>query len=178
LTFTFPGNKKLVEGTILMTQVEIADDAGHGPFKLVVEAKVVAPREKTTHQPPKPNPKVDSAASRPDIIEVTRGPNAPPITVEREPKTKRLLLAVNKDSHLLLEAKQLRPIAEVAAVEFVFKYGLALIAMGLLDAAKKTPAWENDEVACRESIQRAAAGVGRVIVPLCLTLPKKLPKAA
>jgi hypothetical protein len=178
LTFTFPGNKKLAEGTILVTQVEIADDAGHGPFKLVVKAKVVAPRPKTTHQPPKPNPKVDSAASRPEIIEVTRGPNAPPITVERKPGTKRLLLAVNKDSHLLAEAKKLRPKAEEAAVEFVFKYGLALIAMGLLDAAKKTPAWENDEVTCREAIQTAAAGVGRVIVPLCLTLPKKLPKAA
>ena len=178
MTFTFHGDNKLVEGTILMTQVEIADDAGHGPFKLVIKAKVVAPRAKTTHKPPKPDPKVDSAASRPEIKEVMNGPYDPPITVVRVPGTSRLELHVNKGSHLLVEAKQLRPKEEVAAVEFVFKYGLALIAMGLLDAAKKTPAWENDEAACRESIQKAAGGVGRVIVPLCLTLPKKLPKAA
>ena len=32
----------------------------------------------------------------------------------------------------------MRPKEEAAAVEFVFKYGLALTAMGLLDAVKKT----------------------------------------
>jgi hypothetical protein len=53
-----------------------------------------------------------------------------------------------------------------------------LISMGLLDAAKKTTAWEADEEGCRKRIEASAAGVGRVIVPLCLTLPKKLPKAA
>jgi hypothetical protein len=63
-------------------------------------------------------------------------------------------------------------------VEFVFTYGLALVAMGLLDAAKKSEEWEKDEAICRERIQQAAAGVARVIVPLCLTLPKKLAKAA
>jgi hypothetical protein len=178
LTFTFPGDKTLVEDTILMTQVEIGDDAGHGPFKLVIKAKVVAPRAKTTRQPPQPNPKVDSAASRPDIIEVMNGPDDPPITVERVPGTTRLQLAVNKGSRLLEAAKNLRPKEEQAAVEFVFKYGLALIAMGLLDAAKKTAEWEKDESGCRKSIQDAALGIGRVIVPLCLTLPKKLPKAA
>ena len=35
-----------------------------------------------------------------------------------------------------------------------------------------------NEVECRERIAHSAAGVGRVIVPLCLTLPEKLPKAA
>ena len=63
LNFTFHGDKNLVEGTKLVTQATISDSAGHGPFKLVVEAEVVAPRAKTTHQPPKPDPKVDSAAS-------------------------------------------------------------------------------------------------------------------
>jgi hypothetical protein len=110
------------------------------------------------------------------VVEVLNGPEDPPITVERVPQTQRLQLAVNKGSRLLQEARDLRPKAEEAAVEFVFKYGLALIAMGLLDAAKKTPEWEKDEAACREYIQVAAAGVGRVIVPLCLTLPKRLPK--
>ena len=50
--------------------------------------------------------------------------------------------------------------------------------MGLLDSAKKTEEWGTNEVECRERISKSAAGVGRVIVPLCLTLPKKLPKAA
>jgi hypothetical protein len=178
LTLTFHADNKLVEGTTLITHVEITDSAGHGPFKLLIKANVVAPREKTTHKPPENKPKVDSAPSRPEIIEVMNGPNDPPITVVRVPGTSRLQLHVNKGSQLLADAKQLCPKEEVAAVEFVFKYGLALIAMGLLDAAKKTSAWENDEAACREDIQKAATGVGRVIVPLCLTLPKKLPKAA
>jgi hypothetical protein len=176
LTFTFHPDKKLVEGTTFITQAQITDSAGHGPFKLVMKALVVAPRVKTTHAPPA-DPKVDSAPSRPDIVEVIKGPEDPPITIERVPGTNRLKLAVNKGSHLLAEAKQLRP-KEETAVEFVFKYGLALITMGLLDAAKKTPAWEEDEAGCRERIEKDAAGVARVIVPLCLTLPKKLPKAA
>jgi hypothetical protein len=86
-------------------------------------------------------------------------------------------LQINVESHLLAEAKAARP-QEAGAVEFVFKYGLALIAMGLLDAAKKTDEWTKDEVGVRDRISKSAAGVGRVIVPLCLTLPKKLPKAA
>jgi hypothetical protein len=79
---------------------------------------------------------------------------------------------------LLTKARAMRPPEEAAAVEFVFKYGLALIAMGLLDSAKKTAEWTTDEVGVRERISASATGVGRVIVPLCLTLPKKLPKAA
>jgi hypothetical protein len=50
--------------------------------------------------------------------------------------------------------------------------------MGLIDAAKKTTEWSTNEVECREQISKSATGVARVIVPLCLTLPKKLPKAA
>jgi hypothetical protein len=94
------------------------------------------------------------------------------------PGTTRLQIQVNVDSRLLAEAKLMRPPTEAAAVEFVFKYGLALITMGLLDSVKKTAEWSADEVACREQISKSATGLGRVIVPLCLTLPKKLPKAA
>jgi len=50
--------------------------------------------------------------------------------------------------------------------------------MGLLDAIKKTPEWTADEAAARKRIEQSAAGVARVIVPLCLSLPKKLPKPA
>lgn len=178
LTLTFHGDKQLVEGTTLFANAEIADNAGHGPFNLSIKAVVVAPREKATHEPPTKNPKVDSAPSRPDIKEVTKGLEDPPITVEKVPGTNRLQLFLNKGSRLLVEAKEKRPKEEEAAVEFVFKYGLALIAMGLLDNAKKTPEWVSDEAGCRDRIQVATAGAGRVIVPLCLTLPKKLPKAA
>jgi hypothetical protein len=133
---------------------------------------------KRENEPPEPNPKIDAAPSRPDIVEVHHGPEALPIVVDKLPATERLQLQVNVDSHLLTQARLLRPPEEAAAVEFVFKYGLALIAMGLLDAAKKTEEWSANEVECRERISKAAAGVARVIVPLCLTLPKKLPKAA
>ena len=94
------------------------------------------------------------------------------------PGTERLELLVNMGSRLLAEAKSLRSPEEEVAVKFVFKYGLALTVMGLLDAVKKTPEWTTDEAGCRETIQKSAAGVARVIVPLCLSLPKKLPKPA
>jgi hypothetical protein len=48
--------------------------------------------------------------------------------------------------------------------------------MGLLDAAKKTEEWKTDQADCRRRIQEMAVGIARVIVPLCLSLPKKLPK--
>jgi predicted NAD/FAD-binding protein len=50
--------------------------------------------------------------------------------------------------------------------------------MGLLDAVKKTPDWQTDEGGCRDRIAQNTAGIARVIVPLCLSLPKKLPKAS
>jgi hypothetical protein len=178
LTFTFHADKyKKPVGTVFDTAVTIAD-AGHGPWKLSIKIKVAPPREKRENEPPEPNPKSDAAPSRPDIVEVHEGPEATPITVDKVPGSERLQLQVNVDSRLLAEAKLLRPPEEAVAVEFVFKYGLALIAMGLIDAAKRTTEWSTNEVECREQISKSAAGVGRVIVPLCLTLPKKLPKAA
>ena len=177
LTFTFHADKlKKPVGTVFDTAATIFD-AAHGPWQLGIKVTVVAPRETKEIEPKEPKPpQVDAAPSRPDIVDVHNGPDAPPITVEKPPGTTRLQLQVNVDSRLLAEAKLLRPPEEAAAVEFVFKYGLALIAMGLLDAAKKTSEWTTDEVACRDRISQAAAGVGRVIVPLCLTLPQKLPK--
>ena len=179
LTFTFKANKyKKLVGSTFDIDATISD-AAHGPWKLNIRVTIVEPREKKEHQKPEPKPPMtDAAPSRPDIVEVHNGPEAPPITVEKVSGTTRLQIHVNVDSRLLTEAKALRPPTEVAAVEFVFKYGLALIAMGLLDSAKKTAEWITDEVEVREQISKSAAGVGRVIVPLCLTLPKKLPKAA
>ena len=177
LTFTFHADKyKKPVGSVFEVSATISD-AAHGPWKLSIKVTVVQAKEKEPRAKPEPKlPKTDAAPSRPDIVEVQEGPDAPPITVQKDPSTKRLRLAVNVDSHLLTEAKAIREPTEVAAVEFVFKYGLALIAMGLLDAAKKTPEWETDEVGCRDRIADSATGVGRVIVPLCLTLPQKLPK--
>jgi hypothetical protein len=178
LTLTFHADKyKKPVGTVFDTGVTISDSA-HGPWKLSIRITVAPSRLKRENEPPEPNPKIDAAPSRPDIIEVHHGPDALPIIVDKLPAQERLQLQVNVDSHLLTEAKLLRPPEEAAAVEFVFKYGLALIAMGLLDSAKKTEEWSTNEVECRERISKAAAGVARVIVPLCLTLPKKLPKAA
>jgi hypothetical protein len=180
LTFTCQVDKNVSEGTILKTDAVITDNTGSGPFNLSIVGRVVAPREKAepTEHPPKPTPEptVQAGPSRPMVREVDRGPDAPPITIEKVPGTERLELLVNKGSQLLSDAKSLRPAEEEAAVEFVFKYGLALTAMGLLDTAKKTSEWTKDEAKCRENIEKSAAGVARVIVPLCLSLPKKLPK--
>lgn len=178
LTFTYHAPKKAVVGTSLMTQIEITDDAGHGPFKLVVTATIVPPREKAEPKPPKPPQTAQESPSRPNVIEVTRGPDALPLTIEKEPNTNRLQLAINKDSKLLEQAKNLKKPEDVPAVEFVFKYGLALIAMGLLENIKQTTEWKTNEQQCRKNIEEHCAGVARVIVPLCLTLPQKLPKAA
>lgn len=177
LTFTFNEIKyKKPLGSMFEVNVRISDHS-HGPWTLSIRVTVVEAREKKSREKPEPRPPTtDSAPSRPDIVEVHAGPEASPITVEKVPSTERLQLAVNVDSRLLSEARALREPTEAAAVEFVFKYGLALIAMGLLDAAKKTPEWQSDQVGCRHRIAEAAAGVGRVIVPLCLTLPQKLPK--
>jgi hypothetical protein len=178
LTFTFHADKyKKPVGTVFDTAVTISD-AGHGPWKLSIKVKVGPPREKRENEPPEPNPKTDTAPSRPDIKDVHTGPDGTPIAVVKVPETERLQIQINVDSHLLTEARLLRPPEEAGAVEFVFKYGLALIAMGLLDTVKKTPEWSTNDVECRERISKSAAGVARVIVPLCLTLPKKLPKAA
>jgi hypothetical protein len=65
---------------------------------------------------------------------VKEGPDYPPIKIEKDPKTGRFNLLINVESQLLMDAKKMRPAEEEAAVEFVFKYGLALAAMGLLDA--------------------------------------------
>jgi hypothetical protein len=180
LTFTFQIDKSVPEGTSFTTTAVITDNAGSGPFKLAIVGQVVAPVDKPKPEPrePKSDKKTDAGPSRPDIVERENGPEDPPITIEKNPATQRLKLVVNKGSRLLAEAKALNRKEEEAAVGFVFKYGLALVVMGLLDTAKKTPDWETDEKSCRERIEKAAIGVARVIVPLCLTLPKKLPKAS
>jgi hypothetical protein len=177
LTFTFNADryKKPVGSTFDVTTT--ISDAAHGPWTLSIKVTIVEAEERAPRKKPEPiPPAVESGPSRPDIVEVHNGADALPITVEKDPTTKRLRLAVNIDSRLLHDAKSLRDPNEAAAVEFVFKYGLSLIVMGLLDTAKKTPEWQSDEVGCRERIANAAAGAARVIVPLCLTLPQKLPK--
>lgn len=181
LTFTFAPEKQMVQGTAFNTEVTITDNIGSGPFKLTIRGLVVAPRndeeeEEQKKKREKNSPKANVGPSRPDIREVDNGPDAPPLTIERDPATNRLQLFLNKGSRLLVDAKAMRPKEEAAAVEFVFKYGLALTAMGLLDSAKKTPEWTTDEAGYRERIQQTTAGIARVIVPLCLSLPKKLPK--
>lgn len=180
LTFTCSPDKTLPVGSIVSTEIVITDSLGSGPFKLIVNATVEAEKEPVDRPGPKEKeekePKVDAGPSRPNIIEMDRGPDEFPLTIERIPNTERLQLVLNTTSSHLESAKKMRPPAEGPAVAFVFKYGLALVAMGLLDAAKKTEVWKTDEDGCRRAIEKSAVGVARVIVPLCLSLPKKLPK--
>jgi hypothetical protein len=82
-------------------------------------------------------------------------------------------LLINTGSRRLIEAKSLRPPEEAAAVEFVFKYGLALITMGLLDTATKTDDRKTDPNKIRDGISKSSEGIARVMV--CLSLPSKLP---
>lgn len=181
LTFTCSVSKQALVGSTLTAKASITDNRNSGPFDLTLNLVVAPDKEeeqpKDPH-PPKPpsDPKVKAGPSRPDIKEVDNGPEALPLTIERIPNTERLQLFLNKTSQLLEDAKKLRPKEEEAAVAFVFKYGLALTAMGLLDAAKKTELWKTDEAGCRQRIQVTAVGIARVIVPLCLSLPKKIPK--
>jgi hypothetical protein len=180
LTFTCAPDKHLEIGTKLSTQIEINDNKGSGPFALYLnltilpEREIVELKEKKDVSPKEP--KVQAGPSRPDIMEMDKGPDEPPLTIERIPNTDRLQLVLNTTSHLLEDAKKMRPKEEELAVVFVFKYGLALTAMGLLDSMKKTEEWQTDEGGCRSKVQEAAKGIARVIVPLCLSLPKKLPK--
>jgi hypothetical protein len=181
LTFTCSASKQLPVGTQLSTIATITDSKGSGPFKLSLHATVVEPKEldddeEKLKKPPK-DPKAQAGPSRPDIKEVDRGPEEPPLTIEKIPNTERLQLFLNTTSQLLEDAKKQRPKEEEAAVQFVFKFGLALTALGLLDAVKKTDEWKNNESTCRERIQASTRGIARVIVPLCLSLPKKIPKA-
>jgi hypothetical protein len=180
LTFTCLVDKHLEIGRTISTKIVISDNKNSGPFHLSLSIKVEPERvavEETEkpESPPKP-PKVQAGPSRPDIIEMDKGPDAPPLTIEKVPNTERLQLVLNTTSHFLDDAKKMRPKEEELAVGFVFKYGLALTAMGLLDSMKKTDEWQTDESSCRGKVEESAKGIARVIVPLCLSLPKKLPK--
>lgn len=177
MTFTCDTNGKPI-GTGLRAVVSVTDKKGSGPFALTIDATVVAPREKDTPSQPRApaKPRVPAAPSQPEIKMVDRQPDDPPITIEKNPKTSALELHVNRNSQYLDRAREMRPEKEREAVDFVFKYGLALTVMGLIDAAKKTDDWKENEGACRDRIHAAAVGIARVIVPLCLSLPAKLPK--
>jgi hypothetical protein len=178
-TLTFAPDKALAVGTNLCSEVVITDNIGSGPFKVRVEATIAEPVAKKPPGPPRPPspPKAAAGPSSPDIQEVKAGPDAPPLTIEPVPDSDRLKMLLNIESKLLTQAKTMRPPEEAVAVEFVFKYGLALAAMGLIDSAKRTEEWKSNQAACRERTQETTTGIARVIVPLCLSLPKKLPKS-
>lgn len=179
LTFTCRPDKKAAVGTEVSTEATITDPKGSGPFKLRVTATVVPPAKKEPFPDKRPKlPKVKEVPSRPRIREVERDITEPPITIERDPKTDVLEILLNTKAADLDYAKGKRLPQEAAGVEFVFKYGLALIAMALIDAERTTEEWTEDEVKCRKRIASTTSALARVIVPLCLNLPKKLPKAS
>ena len=178
LIFTCRAEKKTPVGSTFTSIATISDNHGSGPFVLTINSTVVAPPEDKEKEPRPPRPpRLQAGPSQPDVKEKALGPDEPPLKIESHPETKRLQIIINSTSPLLEEAKTLRPKSEHPAVEFVFKYGLALAAMGLLDSVRSTPEWESDQAGCRDRVQQMAKGVARVIVPLCLSLPKNLPKA-
>ncbi len=178
-TLTFAPDKNLCVGTALASHVVITDNKGSGPFTLGVNIIIAEPADKKEPGSSRPTspPKTAAGPSRPDIQEVHEGPESPPLTIQPVPDSERLKLLLNVDTKLLEQAKAMRPKEEEVAVEFVFKYGLALAAMGLLDSVKRTDDWKANQAECRKRIEETAAGIARVIVPLCLSLPKKLPKS-
>ena len=184
LTFTCAADKALPIGTSLSTEILITDKHGSGPFKVRIDGVIVAARPSAPSRPPpvprtekEKEPLVDAGPSRPNIKQVDRGPDALPATVEKDAKTGRLAVFINTTSKHLEAALAMRKPAEKPAVRFVYIYGLALVVMGLLDTARGTEEWKANEGVCREKIAQTAIGVARVIVPLCLSLPKNLPKS-
>lgn len=177
LTFSVVPEKSLAVGTAIQFQATISDNVGSGPFTLNVKAEIIEPLPADPPEPRPPiSPKSGPSPSRPNIKEVAQVPDAPPLTIEKVPGTDRLQLVLNTTSTQLEDAKKQRPKEEEVAVSFVFKYGLALAAMGLIENAKKTPEWANDESAVRSRIEETIVGLSRVMVPLCLSLPRNLPK--
>lgn len=179
LTFTCRAPKAAGVGTELVTAATITDPKGSGPFQLVVNAKVVRPvtKKKRPTTDTKP-PKGKSGPSRPEILEVDHDLTDPPITVERDPERDVLQILFNRKAASFTEAKLRRPAEEEPAVHFVFKYGLAFLAMAMIEDALGTDDWKEDEPDVRSRIGQRASALAKVIVPLCLDLPKKLPKAS
>lgn len=181
LTFTCAPPKGAQVGHKFESEVEIKDKKGSGPFRLQLRATVVEAVEREPGTPKGPKqptpPKADAAPSKPSVREVTdKLPTDPPITILRNPSTNRLELLLNVNSELLTQARELRKSSEHPAVDWVFKYGLALVVMGLLDQARNTQEYKDKETEVHDRIAEQARGVARVIVPLCLSLPGKLPK--
>jgi hypothetical protein len=178
LTFACRCDKASPVGTTFSTVVTITDKRGSGPFVLQINSTVVAPREEREPQPGKKREqKVKATPSQPNVTEKALGPDEPPLKIVSTPGSQeQLQIIINTTSPLLEEAKRMRSKAEERAVTFVFKYGLALAAMGMLSKLRGTPQWESHNPECRTQIQTMAEGVARVIVPLCLSLSKNLPK--
>ena len=178
LTFACRVEKTALLGSVFSSVVTISDKRGSGPFVLTINSTVVASSEEKEPKPGKKRePKVTAGPSQPDVTEKALGPDEPPLKIVSAPGSAQLQIIINTTSLLLQEAKKMRSKAEEKAVEFVFKYGLALVAMGMLSKLKGTPQWESDNPACRTQVENMAEGIARVIVPLCLSLSKNLPKA-
>lgn len=180
LTLTCEADEAPV-GAALRAVVTITDKKGSGPFELTIDAVVVAREEKQENGPTKPrgSPKqrVPASPSQPEVKWVQRDPTDPPITIEKQPTSGLLELHVNRNSELLTAAKDQRGAKERDGVEFVFRWGLGLAVMGMIDAAKRSGEWKANEAIARDRIRDAATGIARVIAPLCLALPKKIPKS-
>jgi hypothetical protein len=178
LTFSCASDKSAEVGTRSSIVATIRDRQTAKPFLLTINATIVPPRPPPEPRDPKEkrDPKTQNQPSRPDVKEAALGADQPPVSIERNPQTHGLVICINTDSPLREAARTMRPPEEQQAVDFVYKYGLALATMGLLDYERTTDAWKENDAECRKRLAEQMSGLARVIVPLCLALPKNLPK--
>lgn len=179
MTLTFRAPKGAKAGEVKQSVVRITDPTDSGPFTLKTTATIVEPEAKKKRKPKGKGHKAKEGKrpASPNIIPVEGDVTEPAISVNRTPKDE-LQILVNMKAEALNDAKMKRPPEESAAVEFVYKYGLALIVMAMVESEKDTSEWAEDEAGIRESIGDRVSGLARVIVPLCLTLPNKIPKVS
>lgn len=165
-------------GERYLVRVRISDAAGSGPFELSVRGEILPKNEPATSDrkvPRKPRRNTSNArASRLIVRDVTdREPSDPPLSIESAPDNGPLELHFNLNSSLLEDARNSQPRPERARVDFVFKYGLALATLAMVDHDHRAKTW--DPAKSPDRIHEAVRALARVVVPLCLTLPRKLP---
>lgn len=177
MTLTLSAPKDAAVGDVKQLVVRITDPVGSGPFTLKTTAKIVAPKEKRKRKPKDKKKKEETRPASPNIVPVDGDITGPAIAVSRTPNDE-LQIIVNMKAEALNGAKMKRPPEESAAVDFVYKYGLALIVMGMVETEKKKSEWAEDEAGVRQAIGERVSGLARIIVPLCLTLPNKIPKVS
>ncbi|MCC6574621.1 MAG: hypothetical protein IT462_12630 [Planctomycetes bacterium] len=177
--FTLKAPKEVEIGAQFNLHLRITDGKGSGPFELKVNGRIVEPVP-VVAKPARPKKNGESrpdknyaTPSSPDVHDRDDlSPDDPPIKIVKKPESEVYVMFFNKKSALLENIAKTRPPEERKRVEFVFKWGLALVCMSLIDHKKQQGILDSQGV---EDISKASFAIGKVIVPICLTLPEKLP---